>query len=101
MRDGRVDEALGVLDVCKHQLKAITFDVWDLKYPESLINFTISHFVTLMMSGDPDVSAQLTVNEKTVHRVVLPFKDQKSADAVKKTTIRPEQENRSHSSTSV
>jgi len=54
-----------------------------------------------MMSGDPDVPSQLTVNEKTVHRVVLPFKDQKSADAVKKTTIRPEQENRSHSSTSV
>ena len=98
MRDGRVDEALGVLDVCKHQLKAITFDVWDLKYPKSLIKFTISHFVTLMM---PDVSAQLTVNEKTVRRVVLPFKVQKSADAVKKTTIRPEQENRSHPSTSV
>jgi len=56
----------------------------NLKYPESLINSTISHFVTAVMSGDPDVPAQLPVNENTVHRVVLPFKDQKSANAVKK-----------------
>ena len=53
------------------------------------------------MSGDPDVPAQLPADENTVHRVLLPFKDLKSADALKKTTIRPEQENRSHSSTSV
>ena len=56
----------------------------NLKYPESLINSTISHFVTAVMSGDPDVPAQLPVNENTVHRVVLPLKDQKSANAVKK-----------------
>ena len=36
------------------------------------------------MSGDPDVPAQLPANENTVHRVVLPFKDQKTADALKK-----------------
>ena len=42
----------------------------NLKYPESLINSTISHFVTSVMSGDPDVPAQLPVNENTVHRVV-------------------------------
>ena len=34
----------------------------NLKYPESLINSTISHFVTSAMSGDPDVPAQLPVN---------------------------------------
>ena len=56
----------------------------NLKYPESLINSTISHYVTSVMSGDPDVPAQQPVNENTVHRVVLPFKDQKSADAVKR-----------------
>ena len=56
----------------------------NVKYPESLINSSISHFVTLLMSGDPDVPAQLPANENAVHRVVLPFKDQKSADAVKK-----------------
>ena len=38
-----------------------------------------------MMTKDPLVPPQLPVNEDTVHRVVLPFKDQTSADAVKKT----------------
>ena len=42
----------------------------NLKYPDSLINPTISHFVTSVMSGDPDVPAQLPANENTVHRVV-------------------------------
>ena len=37
-----------------------------------------------MMTKDPLVPPQLPVNEDTVHRVVLPFKDQTSADAVKK-----------------
>lgn len=31
-----------------------------------------------------EVQAQLSINENAVHRVVLPFKDQKSADAVKR-----------------
>jgi len=48
----------------------------NLKYPESLVNPTISHFVTSVMSGDPDVPAQLPVNENAVYRVVLPFKGQ-------------------------
>ena len=56
----------------------------NLKYPERLINSTISHFVTSMMTKDPLVPRHLPVNEDTVHRVVLPFKDQTSADAVKK-----------------
>ena len=55
----------------------------NLKYPDSLINSTICHFVTSVRSENPEVQAQPT-NENTVHRVVLPFKDQKSADAVKK-----------------
>ena len=36
-----------------------------------------------MRSENPEVQAQST-NENTVYRVVFPFKDQKSADAVKK-----------------
>ena len=35
----------------------------NLKYPESLINSTISHFVTSMMTKDPLVPPQLPVNE--------------------------------------
>ncbi|PFX34113.1 Glucose-6-phosphate translocase [Stylophora pistillata] len=56
----------------------------NLKYPDHLINSTISHFVTSVRSENPGVQAQLSVNENAVHRVVLPFKDQKSADAVKR-----------------
>ena len=71
----------------------------NLKYPDSLIKSTISHFVASLRSENPEVQAQST-NENTVHRVVLPFKDQKSADAVReKAIIRAKQQNRSHSST--
>ncbi|PFX19689.1 Ribosome-binding protein 1 [Stylophora pistillata] len=56
----------------------------NLKYPDHLINSTISHFVTSIRSENPGVQAQLSVNENAVHRVVLPFKDQKLADAVKR-----------------
>ncbi|PFX21316.1 Carboxypeptidase N subunit 2 [Stylophora pistillata] len=56
----------------------------NLKYPEHLINSTISHFVTSVRSENPGVQAQLSINENAVHRVVLPFKDQKSTDAEKK-----------------
>ena len=55
----------------------------NLKYPDSLIKSTICHFVTSVRSENREVQAQST-NENTVHRIVLPFKDQKSADAVKK-----------------
>ena len=56
----------------------------DLKYPDSLINSTISHFVTSVKSKNPGVQAQLSTNKSAVHLVVLPFKDQKSADAVRR-----------------
>ena len=55
----------------------------NLKYPERLIESTISHFVASVRSENPEVQTQST-NENAVHRVVLPFKDQKSADAVRK-----------------
>ena len=55
----------------------------NLKYPDSVIKSTIFHFVTLVWSENPEVQAQFA-NENTIHQVVLPFKDQKSADAVKK-----------------
>ena len=43
----------------------------NLKYPVSLVNSTTSHFVALMMSGDPNVPAQLPANENTVHQAVF------------------------------
>jgi len=36
------------------------------------------------MSKDPVTPAQLPVNKDPVHQVILPFKGQKLADAVKK-----------------
>ena len=64
---------------CDHLMVMFT----NLKYPDSLIKSTICHFVTSVRSENPEVQAQST-NENTVHRVVLPYKDQKSGDAVKK-----------------
>ena len=55
----------------------------NLKYPERLIESTISQFVVSVRSENPEVQTQST-NDNAVHRVVLPFKDQKSADAVRK-----------------
>ena len=53
----------------------------NLKYPDTLIKSTICHFVTSVWSENPEVQSQST-NQNSVHWVVLPFKDQKSADAV-------------------
>ena len=39
-------------------------------------------FKQIVITKDPLVPPQLPVNEDTVHRVVLPFKDQTSADVV-------------------
>ena len=55
----------------------------NLKYPETLIKSTICRFVTSVRSQNPEVQTQST-NENSAHRVVLQFKDQKSADAVRK-----------------
>ncbi|KAL9961333.1 hypothetical protein ACROYT_G030251 [Oculina patagonica] len=50
------------------------------KYPDSLVNSTITHFVNSMMSQD----TRSTPQTENIYRIVLPFKDQKSADIVKK-----------------
>ena len=51
-----------------------------LKYPDSLINTTIAHFVTSVTSRDMLPTPQT----ENIHWIVLPFKDQRSADIVKK-----------------
>ena len=55
----------------------------NLKYTDTVIKSTISHFVTSVRSENPEVQTQST-KENYVHREILPFKDQTSADAVKK-----------------
>ena len=51
-----------------------------LKYPDSLINSTIAHFVTSVTSRDTIPTPQTD----NIQRIVLPFKDHRSADIVKK-----------------
>ena len=53
-----------------------------LKYPQHLIDSTVSTFVTSMIIEQPSNSKNN--EEKNVVRIVLSFKDQKSADKVRK-----------------
>ncbi|KAL9963061.1 hypothetical protein ACROYT_G032227 [Oculina patagonica] len=77
------------IEICKKGCKLIT-SVYQcerlklmfskLKYPDSLVNSTITHFVNSVMSQD----TRSTPQTENIYRIVLPFKDQKSADIVKK-----------------
>ena len=55
----------------------------NLKYPELLIDSTIANKVDSVRSQEPNSATTTTPENKTV-RIVLPFKDKKSADAVKR-----------------
>ena len=67
----------------KSECDHLTVMFTNLKYPDTLIKSTICHFVTSVRSENPEVQTQST-KENSVHRVILPFKDQKSADAVRR-----------------
>ena len=53
-----------------------------LKYPDNLVNSTISRFVAAKASDQP-VSSPAVSDRLDPIRVVLPFKDQASADIVR------------------
>ena len=53
-----------------------------LKYPDNLVNSTISRFVAAKASDQPDSSTAVSDRSDPI-RVVLPFKDQASADIVR------------------
>ena len=53
-----------------------------LKYPDNLVNSTISRFVATKASDQP-VSAPAVSDRSDLIRVVLPFKDQASTDVVR------------------
>ena len=67
----------------KSECGYLTVMFTNLKYPDTLIKSTICHFVSSVRSENLEVQTQST-KENSVHRVILPFKDQKSADAVRK-----------------
>jgi len=53
-----------------------------LKYPDKLVNSTISRFIAAKASDQP-VSSPAASDRSDPIRVVLPFKDQSSADVVR------------------
>ena len=53
-----------------------------LKYPDNLVNSTISRFVADKASDQPVSSPAVSDRSDPIH-VVLPFKDQASADIVR------------------
>ena len=65
MGDGRVDKRIWLLKFREHQFEAFTF---------------CCNFVTSVTSRDTLPTPQT----ENIHRIVLPFKDQRSADIVKK-----------------
>ena len=54
-----------------------------LNYPDRLINSTISRFIAVKASDQPVPELPAVNNELDPVRVVLPFKDQASADIVR------------------
>jgi len=54
-----------------------------LSYPDRLISSTISRFIAVKASDQPVLEWPAVNNEVTAVPVVLPFKDQSSADIVR------------------
>ncbi|XP_022788722.1 uncharacterized protein LOC111328527 [Stylophora pistillata] len=54
-----------------------------LKYPTQLLHSTINDFITKKVSGDPGIN-QTSDEKKTPVRIILPFKDQTSANSVRR-----------------
>ena len=55
-----------------------------LKYPKHLVNSTIKSFVDSKVCNEQQPLSPSQEKDDTIRRVVLPFKDQMSADIVKK-----------------
>ncbi|KAL9956556.1 hypothetical protein ACROYT_G038047 [Oculina patagonica] len=86
-------EPLALSDRCRRVENLLQGQVEDWKFvknvrPDVFVNFykdSISWMVaTSVMTKDPLVPAEVPNNKDIIHRVVLPFKDQTSADGVKK-----------------
>ena len=61
----------------------LTHTFFRLQYLAQLLQSTISNFVTKKVSGEPISTRACNVNEAPV-RIVLPFKDQRSANSVRR-----------------
>ena len=54
-----------------------------LKYPAQLLHSTINDFITKKVSGDPGIN-QTSDEKKASVRIILPFKDQTSANSARR-----------------
>ena len=70
-------------DMFKKECDHLKEMLQNLKYPELLIDSTIANMVDSVRSQEPNSATTTTPENKTV-RIVLPFKDQKSADDVRR-----------------
>ena len=61
----------------------LTHTFFRLQYPAQLLQSTTSKFVTQKVSGEPISTRACYVNEAPV-RIVLPFKDQRSANSARR-----------------
>ena len=55
-----------------------------LRYPDKLVQFTIRQFIDSKVSEDSRTQQQVPEKQEAPIRIVLPFKDQKSANAVRR-----------------
>ena len=60
-----------------------------LRYPDKLVQSTIRQFVASKVSEESQTQQQVPDNNEAPIRIVLPFKDQKSADAVRRQLADP------------
>ena len=54
-----------------------------LHYPETVIDITIRHFIEMRVTENVCSKQQVSDEQDAPTRIVLPFKDQKSANAVR------------------
>jgi len=55
-----------------------------LRYPDKLVQSTIRQFVASKVCEETQTQQQVPDNNEAPIRIVVPFKDQKSADAVRR-----------------
>ena len=55
-----------------------------LRYPDKLVQSTIRQFIDSKVPEDSRTQQQVTEKQEALIRIVLPFKDQKSANAVRR-----------------
>ena len=80
---GRAFKLLSTCQLFHLECDRLTQTFSRLQYPAQLLQSTISNFVTKKVSDDPISTRARNVNKAPV-RIVLPFKDQRSANSARR-----------------